>query len=99
MIYKITQDFPADEKFGLVSQIRRATISISSNIAEGTGRTGNKNQGQFYQIAYSSTLEVLSQLIIATELGFMKQEDLISCREKIELITNRLNALRKSLNV
>ena len=99
LIYKITQDFPTDEKYGLVSQLRRAVISISSNIAEGSGRAGNKNQGQFYQFAYSSTMEVMSQLIISTELGYMSDKNLILCREKIELVTNRLNALRNALDV
>ena len=96
LIYQITNTFPSDEKFGLVSQIRRATISISSNIAEGSSRTGIKDQAQFYQIAYSSSMEVLSQLIISKELGFINQDQLLTCRNTIEIISNKINALRKA---
>ena len=63
-IYKITGNFPAEEKFGIINQIRRASIAIASNIAEGSGRKTTKDQSHFYHIAYSSALEVLNQLII-----------------------------------
>ncbi len=96
-IYKITGNFPQDERFGLVSQLRRATISIASNIAEGSGRTSYKDQANFYQIAYSSALEVLNQLIISSDLGFISIEDLAVCRNKIESISNKLNSLRRSI--
>jgi four helix bundle protein len=96
-IYQITAKFPPEEKFGLVSQLRRATISIASNIAEGSARKSSKDQANFYQLAYSSTLEVLNQLIISLDLGFITEDDLLTCRNKIELISNKLNSLRKSI--
>ncbi len=58
-IYKLTDNFPSTEKFGLISQLRRASISISSNLAEGTSRNTNKDKAYFSNVAYSSTMEVL----------------------------------------
>ena len=99
-IYKITQKFPLEEKFGLISQIRRATVSISSNLAEGTSRKTNKDKAHFTTISYSSTMEVLNQLIISRELDYISENDYIFVRQKVEKITNMLNSLRNSqLNV
>lgn len=94
LIYKLTEDFPENEKFGLVSQLRRATISISSNIAEGSGRNSNKDKAHFTNIAFSSAIEILNQLIISQELNFIKTEEYNLVRSKIESITNKLNSLR-----
>ena len=95
-IYKVTSFFPEDEKFGLVSQMRRASISISSNIAEGTSRTSSKDQAYFSQIAYSSMMELLSQTIVSVDLGFMSIENQLEIRAKIENLSRQINALRKS---
>jgi four helix bundle protein len=70
-IYELTKSFPKDEQFGLTNQIRRASVSISSNIAEGFGRNNQKEKDQFYGIAYGSLLEVESQLILAVKLGYI----------------------------
>ena len=94
LVYKATKDFPSEEKFGLVSQLRRAVISVSSNIAEGSSRMSPKDQAHFYQIAFSSLMEVLSQIIISVKLGYIQEED--SFRQEISKIANKLNALRKS---
>jgi four helix bundle protein len=96
-IYTITKDFPDEEKFGLVKQIRRAIISVSSNIAEGSGRTSPKDQAHFYQMAFSSLLDVLSQLLISIELGFINKDKEIQLHEQIIKISNKLNSLRKSI--
>jgi len=96
-IYKITAGFPAEEKFGLTNQIRRASVSIAANIAEGSGRISPKDQAHFYQIAYSSTIEVLSHLLIAFDLNFIEDEILSELRIKLEEITNKVNALRNSV--
>ena len=77
-----------------VWQLRRATISISSNIAEGSGRNSNKDKAHFTNIAFSSAIEVLNQLIISQELNFIKTEEYNLVRSKIESITNKLNSLR-----
>lgn len=98
LIYKLTESFPENEKFGLVSQLRRASISVSSNIAEGSGRNSNKDKAHFTNIAFSSAIEVLNQIIISQELNFIKNEDYIIIRSKIESTTNKLNSLRNYQN-
>jgi four helix bundle protein len=67
LVYEITQKFPGDEKFGLVSQLRRASVSVLSNIAEGCSRSSNKEYKRFVEIALVSILELETQLIIAAK--------------------------------
>jgi len=69
-IYRITQKFPSDEKFGLISQLRRAAVSIPSNIAEGAARKSDKENIQFLYIALGSIAEIETQLIISTRLDY-----------------------------
>ena len=75
-VYLLVSDLPADEKFGLSSQIKRCSVSIPSNIAEGTGRNSNKEFKQFLSIANGSTYELQTQLILLTELN-LKTKDKI----------------------
>lgn len=93
-IYGIVSKFPESEKFGLISQLRRASISIASNIAEGSARKSYKDKAHFTTIAFGSAVEVLNQLIISYELGFITENDYLDLRSKIESITNKLNSLR-----
>ena len=95
-VYKITSKFPDEEKYGLISQIRRATNSIGANLAEGTSRISNKDKAHFTTMAYSSTMEVLNHLIISKELNFITNEKYFELRDIIYKISNMLNALRKS---
>ena len=95
-IYDLTDNFPSTEKFGLISQLRRASISISSNLAEGTSRNTDKDKAHFSTMAYSSTMEVLNQLLISKELNFINDKDYLEIRKHIYKISNMLNALRKS---
>ncbi len=95
-VYNITKKFPSDERFGLISQLRRASISVSSNIAEGTSRTTNKDKSRFTTIAYSSLMEVLCQIIIAEKLQFIMDDEYIIIREKINTVANLLNSLKKA---
>ena len=97
-MYAITKNFPDEEKFGLTSQLRRASVSIASNIAEGSSRNTNKDQQRFYTISYSTTIEVLNQLIISFELGFIESETYKEMRKELEIITKMINALHSSLN-
>ena len=90
VIYIVTKDFPSDEKFGLTSQLRRASISICSNIAEGSARKTNKDKAHFTTMAFSSAVEVLNQVIITEELGFITKEQYSSIRKQIESIANKL---------
>jgi four helix bundle protein len=95
-VFTITQSFPTEEKFGLVSQMRRAAISVASNIAEGTSRKTFKDQSHFSTIAYSSTIELLNDLIISTDLKFLKEKLYLEGRELIERQTLLIAGLRKS---
>ena len=95
-IYKQTKFFPKDERFGLVSQMRRSVVSISSNIAEGTGRHSSKDKARYTEIAFGSALELLNQSIISFDLEFLEKEDYLEIRNDISEITAMLDALRKS---
>lgn len=95
-IYKTAKAFPDDERFGLVSQMRRCFVSISSNIAEGTGRHSPKDKARFTEIAYSSALELLNQSIISNDLEFIADEDYKFIRAELTEITAMLDALHKS---
>ncbi|PJE51963.1 hypothetical protein COV28_01460 [candidate division WWE3 bacterium CG10_big_fil_rev_8_21_14_0_10_48_23] len=75
VIYELTKNFPRSEQFGVVSQMRRAAVSIPSNIAEGYGRKSSKEYKQFYSIAYGSALELDTQLIICRELELVSQTE------------------------
>ena len=96
-VYKITKDFPSEEKFGLISQLRRAANSVSANIAEGMSRSSMKDRARFMQIAYGSAIEVLSHLILANRLGFMASKQLADSRTQISELTNKINAFHKSI--
>lgn len=93
IIYKLSAKFPYEEKFGLTNQIRRASVSVSSNIAEGNSRFSPKDKAHFFQISFSSLMEVLNQLILANDLKFIEESELIDIRPLIDEIANKLNAL------
>jgi len=89
-IYRLTSTWPSEEKFGLTSQIRRAIVSVSSNIAEGVSRKSYKDQARMIQIAYSSLMEVVSQLELAKALGYFKEEHELYTR--INKLSNMINS-------
>jgi four helix bundle protein len=93
-IYRVTKGFPAEEKFGLVSQINRAAISVASNIAEGSGRISRKDQAHFTQLAYGSLMEVACQMEISFDLGFIPENELSSVTKAICILSEKLSALR-----
>lgn len=90
-VYILTKHFPADEIYGLTLQIKRAAVSIPSNIAEGYGRRSTKSYAQFYSIAYGSALELETQLLIAKELK-------LASKEKFKNADNLLNEVARMLN-
>lgn len=94
-IYKITKDFPDEEKFGLISQMRRAAISIPSNIAEGAARRNTKEYIQFLYHSLGSVSEIETQLDLAEKLGFWKHTE--TMQEQIHYIISMLTGLIKSL--
>jgi four helix bundle protein len=95
-IYRITSSFPSNEQFGLCAQMNRASISVISNIAEGTSRTSSKDQRRFSEIAYGSLMELACQVTIAEDLNFINLVDHKIVRSSIEEISRMLIALKKS---
>lgn len=93
MIYKITKCFPREEMFGLVSQMRRAAVSITSNIAEGFSRQSYKDKINFYTISQGSVTELQNQLRIAKDVGYIKETEFKETAHqsiKVHKITNGL---------
>lgn len=97
MIYSILRSFPKDEKFGLTSQIKRSSVSISSNIAEGYGRSSTKEYARFLHIARGSLFEMQTQLQIAINLRLVREEDLKNILSLSIEIEKMLNVLIKKL--
>lgn len=95
-IYKITKEFPRDEQFGLTNQMRRAAVSVTSNIAEGFGRHTAKDKTQFYAIAKGSVLELQSQLQIAQDLSYVSTETCKSIDEMLERTARLIFGLIRS---
>lgn len=95
-IYTITKTYPKEEVFGMVSQMRRCVVSISSNIAEGSGRHSAKDKASFTEISYSSALELLNQVIISFRLGYVLEDSYLEIRKELEEITFMLDKLYKS---
>lgn len=96
-IYKITKTFPDEEKFGLTNQLRRAILSVCSNLAEGSSRAHCKEQTQFYQIAYSSLMEALNQIIITFDLEYIDLRSYETIRSDVEKCSRLINSLRNSI--
>jgi four helix bundle protein len=92
-IYQLTDQFPTSEKYGLISQIQRASVSIASNIAEGAARKSQKEFSQFLHIAQGSSFEVETQLIIAQEIGYLKETDMIVLFDKLHILQKQINHL------
>jgi four helix bundle protein len=90
-IYQITKNFPREEQFGLTSQLRRAAISIPSNLAEGCGRNHPKDSIQFFFIARGSLYEIETQLILAFDIGIITEEELKEGTEQITRCKKVLN--------
>ncbi len=95
-VYKATQSFPAEERYSLVSQIRRSAVSVSANIAEGTTRQTAKDQAHFTTISFSSLMELFNHLIIAADLGYILNEELVVYRQQIQQLSVKLSNLRAS---
>jgi len=97
MVYELTSTFPAEEKFGLVSQMRRAVVSIPSNIAEGAARQGGREFRNFLSIAQGSLSELDTQLELAVLLGFVSNENLVEITGELLRIDKMLSGLIRSL--
>jgi four helix bundle protein len=99
LIYNQTRQFPPDERFGLTNQMRRAAVSISSNIAEGTSRVSQTDFARFIEIATGSVFEVVSQSLIGRRQGFLPDENFRMLYAAAEEIGRMLSGLRKSLDL
>lgn len=94
-IYKLTETYPSAEKFGLVSQMRRAAISISSNISEGAARSSRKERKRFYEIARSSLVELDTQLEISKAVNIVPQNNLNSLGELMNKVFAKISSMKK----
>ncbi|MBI4037799.1 four helix bundle protein [Candidatus Curtissbacteria bacterium] len=96
LIYKFSRTFPPEEKFGLTNQIRRATLSITSNITEGFSRNSAKEKAQFYYMALGSLRETQNQLILAKDLGYLAKKQFSEIFEISMASSKLINGLIKS---
>ena len=94
--YKLTKNFPADEKFGMISQIRRAALSVHLNVAEGASRKSEQERKRFYEISRGSVVEIDAALDVAIELGYLENLDLksleISMVQCFKLLTGLIDS-------
>lgn len=95
-IYILVLKLPKEEKYALVDQLKRASVSVSSNIAEGNSRSSYKEKIRFIEIGYGSLLEIYSQLILSVDLNYLCENDILEINQLIQKISNELNALKKS---
>jgi four helix bundle protein len=98
-IYAVTKRFPPDEVYSLTKQLRRAAVSIASNIAEGKGRSTDRDLLHFLSMSRGSLFEVKTQLVIASELGYLDQESMKLASAKIAQLGRLLNGLMNSVRV
>lgn len=94
VIHQIISELPQQERYVICSQLQRAALSVSANIAEGTSRKTGKDQAHFTSIAFSSLMECLNYLILAKDLNYISLQQFGEIRRIIEKISNQLNALR-----
>ncbi len=97
-IYRLTRNFPKEEKFGLISQIRRSAISVTANIVEGFKRKNDKDYGRFLNVAEGSLEETKYYLILAKDLNYLNSEDFEELIRLSEEVGRMLNGLIKKLN-
>lgn len=95
-VYNLLKFFPKEENYALCDQLRRAVISVPSNIAEGMGRISIKEQIHFIEIAFGSLNEVMCQLEIAHELQFINKEQMLQSEEQVKNIAQMMSGLRNS---
>jgi len=93
-VYRLLRKFPKEEQYAMCDQLRRAAVSVTSNIAEGSGRNSYKEKAHFLEISYGSLMEVLSQLDIATDLGYITQEELNNFEIMEDKVASLLSGLR-----
>ena len=98
-VYTVTKNFPKEELYGLTSQLRRASSSIGANIAEGCGRSTQKNLRQFLYQAMGSVKECENFLLLSNKLKYLSDEDFASLNSKLESVAKQLNVFIQSIKV
>ena len=98
-IYKLTASFPTEEKFGLVSQMTRAAVSIPSNIAEGAGRNSDKDFAHFISIAIGSLYELNTQIVLSERLGYINQTQSQELQKKLDHLQRKSVSFKSKLNI
>lgn len=99
VIYRLTRKFPRQEMFAMTSQIRRASISVSSNIAEGSGRNSDKDFAHFLEQSYGFLMEVASVFFLGLDEGYVTETDLDPLFDDLERLAKRIASLNRSLKV
>ena len=97
-VYSLLKKYPSFEQFAICDQLRRAAVSVPSNIAEGMGRMAIKERIHFLEISYGSVIEVLCQLDISYSLGYISEQELDNAEEIASRLTKVMSGLRKSLS-
>lgn len=95
-IYQITNSFPSEERIGLINQLRRAAVSISSNIAEGFSRNSQREKRRFYEISQASLIEVQNQLLISRDVGYLAPKDFRNIADHTVIVSKLISGLKKS---
>lgn len=96
-VYSLLKQFPKEEQYALCDQLRRAVISVPSNIAEGSGRTSAKDQAHFFEMAFGSLMEVNCQIDIAHDLGYISRDDVENIEKHVKSISALLSGLRRKI--
>ncbi len=99
LIYDLIKQFPKEENYALSDQIRRAIVSVPSNIAEGSGRMSKAEQRHFYEISYGSLMEVYNQLLLAFDLNYISEEEIDKIKQPIWMTAKVISALRNSIKL
>lgn len=97
-VYEVTKTFPTEERFGLTNQLRRSSVSVSSNLAEGSSRSSKADFKRFIEIAYGSLLETVSQIKVAQKQEFVNKEAYEKLYDEAEQLAKMLSGLRRSLD-
>ena len=98
-VYKITSDFPQGEKFGLIDQMRRCAVSITSNISEGFSRKTKKEKNQLFYVSLGSVTELQNQLLISKDLNYISKENFADIAKQTVVVSKLTNGLIKSAKI